>query len=203
MRTGVRMSIVLSMVLAVSVAAAGPGPARGRHSKRARGGHGKPAAAGRVLDVIVNHPHVAEELGVSKEKVLALRRQCFEARIAALEAETELKKAHLKKAYLLSEPNPDEKALMEAIEEIGKRRVALEKVKARIQLATQRALTPEQREHLRDMMHRHMQKRMQKHDRSTRGKRPMRHGDGEHGRCKRHMCRENARENEERHGDRE
>jgi hypothetical protein len=172
-RTGYsgRTVLVLAALIlgAAGMAGAEAAGRRGMHGMRNRPGRADPGV--RVLALVVNNARVAEELGLGEEKIQALRRQCLELQIAVLEAETELKKARLRKAYLLQERTPDEKALMTAIEEVGRQTIELEKAKARIRLAVEKALSPEQRDQLRAMLERHMQKRRQaRHRRMGRGR---------------------------------
>ncbi|MBN1672198.1 MAG: periplasmic heavy metal sensor [Kiritimatiellae bacterium] len=182
-RYGIGIVIVAAAGLAAAAALAAPRGAQGRGE--GRGGmqgrgrmQGGPQGAGpeRLLQAALNNPEVVEQLGLSEEQVAALRKALHAHQLAMIDAEAELHKAQLERAYLMRQETVDEAKLMAAIEKAGAKQVELEKTRARMLLTVRKTLTKEQQEKAQELLREHMRKRAEAREGEQLGDQPDRPG---------------------------
>ncbi len=150
----------VALLVAVPAFAQGPGPGDGpRHGRRGGGREGfhpeggPQGGSGRFIERMLE-PKVAEKLGLEPEQIKRLEKgiQHIKEREEALH--DKLKQAGRKQAELLMEEEVDEDALMTAIEETGRIRTQMAKLRVKPILLVKQTLTTEQVEEARKLMHR-------------------------------------------------
>jgi Spy/CpxP family protein refolding chaperone len=106
------------------------------------------ASMGRLLHV----PRVAEEIGLTDEQMQQIR-DGEEALREEIQALTEqLQEAAVAQSELLLNDDVDEAALMQQVEETGRVRTEIAKLRMKQVLSLKQILTPEQRDKLRSFM---------------------------------------------------
>ena len=123
----------------------GPGRQMGRRGfGRERGEFG--------LMRLLNDPAFREKVGITAEQVGAIRKQVSDYRKARIRerADVEVKRVELKD--LLEADKPDRAAVDAKLQEISTARLALEKSAIHFRLAMKDAISPEQREKIRQLM---------------------------------------------------
>ena len=162
-----------SVLLAFSLAGAslagdfGPpqgGPPRGPGQDGTGGPGGGPPPGGMeqaALARIVNNPKIAEELGLTEDQVKTLRNGIFDAQEQKVKLKAEMEVAAIQQARLLTADPVDEKAVMAAVEKAGGIRTEIAKLEMKGLLLVRNTLNAEQREKVREMIHRHMMRQGQ------------------------------------------
>jgi Spy/CpxP family protein refolding chaperone len=134
-----------------------------------RGGmRGRESGLGRLL----NDPAIREQLGVSADQALKIRQQESEFRKTEIRGRADLEVKQIDLRDLLSADKPDRAAIDAKLQDISTARLALEKSAITFRLDSRDALTPAQREKLRQIMR----------DRNRPGDGPRAHGPGGAGR---------------------
>jgi len=120
---------------------------------RARWAHGRRMGMRRrfMLARLVNKPAFRERLGITPEQALKIRTQTSDFRKTQIRNRAELQVKHLELHDLLQADKPDRGAIDKKLQEISAVRLASAKSAIDFRLAMRDALTPDQREKLRQM----------------------------------------------------
>ena len=124
-----------------------------RMGMRGRGGPGEFGLAG-----LLNNPEVRQQIGVSADQAAKIRQQESDFRKTEIRNRADLQVKRLDLRDLLSAEKPDRAAIDSKLQEISTAQLAMEKAAVGHQLDMREALTPAQREKLRQWM-------TQRHDR--------------------------------------
>jgi len=151
---------------------AGPddGPQRGREMDRRGGGETRPRFAGHAhfrgdgwmgpgmhrhggfgLARLVANPEIRQRLGISSEQAAKIRQQELDFRKAEIRNRADHEVKRLELAELMAAEKPDRTQIDKKLREISDTRFAGEKSRIDHHLAMREALTPEQREKLKQM----------------------------------------------------
>jgi len=124
-----------------------------RMGMRGRGGPGEFGLAG-----LLNNPEVRQQIGVSADQAAKIRQQESDFRKTEIRNRADLQVKRLDLRDLLSADKPDRAAIDSKLQDISASQLAMEKAAVGHQLDMREALTPAQREKLRQWM-------TQRHDR--------------------------------------
>ncbi len=150
MRTAI-LAVTVAMGVAGVAAAQQFGPPGGENGPMG----GRPVDMERMLlGRVINNAKVAQDLGLSAEQIQTLRDGLYEIQTRKVELRADLEVAGLKQARLLTADAIDEKALMDAVEHTGDVRTEIAKAEMGALLLVHKTLNAEQREKVRQMMHR-------------------------------------------------
>jgi len=133
---------------------------------RGRGGPGEFGLAG-----LLNNPDVRQQIGVSADQAAKIRQQESDFRKTEIRNRADLQVKRLDLRDLLSADKPDRAAIDSKLQDISASQLAMEKAAVGHQLDMREALTPAQREKLRQWM-------MQRRDRERGGERGGERGEG-------------------------
>ena len=133
---------------------------------RGRGGPGEFGLAG-----LLNNPDVRQQIGVSADQAAKIRQQESDFRKTEIRNRADLQVKRLDLRDLLSADKPDRAAIDSKLQDISASQLAMEKAAVGHQLDMREALTPAQREKLRQWM-------MQRRDRERGGERGGAGGEG-------------------------
>jgi Spy/CpxP family protein refolding chaperone len=134
-----------------------PGPGRegggfgrgGGVRMRGRGGiEGRELMLGRLL----SDPAIREQLGVSADQAAKIRQQEADFRKTAIRSRADLQIKQIDLREMISSDKPDRAAIDAKLQEISTARLAFEKSAVHFRLDWRDALTPDQRQKLRDLM---------------------------------------------------
>ena len=170
---------------------AGPddGPQRGREMDRRGGGETRPRFAGHAhfrgdgwmgpgmhrhgefgLARLVANPEIRQRLGISSEQAAKIRQQELDFRKAEIRNRADHEVKRLELAELMAAEKPDRTQIDKKLREISDTRFAGEKSRIDHHLAMREALTPEQRDKLKQMFGEMRRQRGERgFDRSGRG----------------------------------
>jgi Spy/CpxP family protein refolding chaperone len=112
-------------------------------------GHGRP---GFMLARLVNNPDIREKLGITDDQAAKIRQQSSAFRISEVRSRADVQVKRIELRDLLTADNPDRAAIDSKLEEISAVRLASAKARVDYFLSMKDALTPEQRQKLKDMM---------------------------------------------------
>jgi Spy/CpxP family protein refolding chaperone len=130
------------------------------------------------LSRILSDPDIREKLGVTTEQVAKMRQQESDFRKAEIRNRADLEVKRIDLDDLLAADKPDRAAIDSKLQEISTAQLALEKSRIDNRLDMRDALTPAQRQKLRDIMN----ERRQRGERSgPRGPQGARRGGGQRG----------------------
>jgi Spy/CpxP family protein refolding chaperone len=118
-----------------------------RMGMRDRGGPGEFGLAG-----LLNNPEVRQQIGVSADQAAKIRQQESDFRKAEIRNRADLQVKRLDLRDLLSADKPDRAAIDSKLQDISTSQLAMEKAAVGHQLDVREALTPAQREKLRQWM---------------------------------------------------
>jgi Spy/CpxP family protein refolding chaperone len=107
---------------------------------------------GMGLGRILRDPEAQKQLGITTEQAAKLRQQESDFRKAAIRDRADLEIKRMDLQDLLSADNPDRSAIDSKLNEVGAAQLALEKSAIDHRLAMRDALTPAQRQKLKEMM---------------------------------------------------
>ena len=159
--------IVVAACLGLALPAAaqprGQGPGGPGNGPRSAGGHGpggpggprthdRPGGFGRLLQ----NPAVVKELGLSDSQVESLRNVQYEARKRQIKLQAKVADGRLEVQHQLGGDNPDEGAIMEAIERAGEAQIKMRKATIRQMLEGREILGDEKWKQMKQMMHKRM-----------------------------------------------
>ena len=100
---------------------------------------------------LVNQPEIRQRLGITAEQAAKIRTQTLDFRKTEIHTRAELAVNRLELRDLLAADQPDRNAIDGKLQEISALRLAGEKAAIDYRLAMREALTPEQRQKLRQM----------------------------------------------------
>jgi len=146
----------------------GPGAERREGFERGpRGGHREFA-----LSRLLSDPEIQQKVGISAEQVAKIRQQESTFRKAEIRqrADAEVKRIDLRD--MLSAEKPDRAAIDRQLQDISASQLAMEKARIDFRLNMKEALTPEQREKLRQAVRERWEARRGPGMRGPRGARP-------------------------------
>jgi hypothetical protein len=129
----------------------GPGETRWSHGRRMgmhRQGWGQRQFR---LARLVSNPSLRERLGIAPEQALKIRTQASDFRKAQIRNRAELQVKHIELHELLSADQPDRGAIDKKLQEISAVQLAGARSSIDFRLAMRDALTPDQRQKLRQM----------------------------------------------------
>lgn len=172
------MTGVLAALLGVAGAAqAEPGGDRPdgrpeqREGKRMMGGPGQQdGAAKHMLMRMLDNPDKAREFGISPEQAKALKASFHEMEKKMVSLRADVETAELDVRELMEQDDPDEAALMAAIEKVGQARTAVQKTLAQQRLAVGKIVSPETMKKVRERVQERMRQSKGAEDRGPRGK---------------------------------
>lgn len=93
-------------------------------------------------------PQVAQKLGLSPDVVKKVREFGFEANEQLIALDADLKRAQLELEKTLSQPNPDDSAVLSKVELVGRAELAVRKNRVALMLRIRKLLGPETWERL-------------------------------------------------------
>ncbi len=112
---------------------------------------------GGFLGKAIQDPEFAQNVGLDESQTAVLENAFAEFKSAHAELMDKLEQAGMRQAHLLTSKELDEAALMEAVEETGRLRTEMAKLRMKKLLLMRKTLTPEQarkvREYVREQMH--------------------------------------------------
>jgi len=132
----------------------GEGRRGGRHHGMCggRGMRGERHGRGEFgLARLADNPAAREKLGITAEQATTIRQQTSELRKNAIRGRADLQVKRLELQDLLRAESPDRAAIDKKMDEISAARLAQSKAQVHYRLAMREALTPEQRQKLRQM----------------------------------------------------
>ncbi len=121
-----------------------------------RGGHGRHEFG---LSRILSNPEIQQKVGVTPEQVAKIRQQETAFRKTAIQQRADLEVKQIDLGDLLAADKPDRAAIDRQLQAISASRLAMDKSRVDFRLNMKDALTPEQREKLRQAMKDRMQAR--------------------------------------------
>lgn len=148
----------------------GDGFGRGR-GLRMRGRRGM-GGRGFMLDRVLSDPAIREQLGVSADQAAKIRQQEADFRKTAIRSRADLEVKRIDLREMMTADKPDRTAIDAKLQEISTSRLAFEKSAVNYRLNSRDALTPEQRQKLRDLMRNRYGRDGGSGDRSPRSGRP-------------------------------
>jgi Spy/CpxP family protein refolding chaperone len=134
----------------------GPGGVRRMGPDGGRGGQGRREFG---LSRILSNPEIAQKVGVTPEQVAKIRQQETAFRKTAIQQRADLEVKQIDLRDLLAADKPDRAAIDRQLQAISSSRLAMDKSLIDFRLNMKDALTPEQREKLRQAMKDRMQAR--------------------------------------------
>jgi Spy/CpxP family protein refolding chaperone len=140
----------------------------GREGMRGRGMDGREFGLSRML----NNPDIREKLGVTPEQAARIRQQASDFRKTEIRGRADMQVKRLDLRDLLAADNPDRAAIDAKLQEISSARLALDKSAIDYRLNSRDALTPAQRDKLRQLMQDRRQQGGGAGARAPRGPRP-------------------------------
>jgi Spy/CpxP family protein refolding chaperone len=140
----------------------------GRKGMRGRGMDGREFGLSRML----NNPDIREKLGVSPEQAAKIRQQASDFRKTEIRGRADMQVKQLDLRDLLAADKPDRAAIDAKLQEISSARLALDKSAIDYRLNSRDALTPAQREKLRQLVQDRRQQGGGAGARAPRGPRP-------------------------------
>jgi Spy/CpxP family protein refolding chaperone len=147
---------------------AGPGGMHRPGPGRDGGGFGRGGREGRefMLGRLLSDPAIREQLRVSADQAAKIRQQEADFRKTAIRSRADLQIKQIDLREMMAADKPDRPAIDAKLQEISTARLAFEKSAVHLRLDWRDALTPDQRQKLRDL---------------TRNRRGRDGGPGEHG----------------------
>ena len=121
------------------------GRGMGFRGMRGRGEHGF------MLARLVNNPDLRQKIGISDEQAAKIRQQYTDFRKSEIRTGADLRIKRLELRDLISADKPDRTAIDRKLQEVGAAQLAREKSAIDFHLAMHDALTPEQRQKLRQL----------------------------------------------------
>ena len=136
------------------------GGMRGRWGQGDRMGMRGPGRGPREfgLSRVLNDPAIREQLGVTAEQVAKIRQQESDFRKAEIRNRADLEVKRIDLNDLLAADKPDRAAIDSKLQEISTAQLAVEKSRIDYRLTMRDALTPAQRQKLRDVMNERRQR---------------------------------------------
>lgn len=128
-----------------------------------RGGGGESMQRGDMMIHALRNPEVAEKIGLSEEQCEKISRKIEKLEDKNLNLKYKMEKTSLKQARLMTAKELDEKALMDAVEELGKYRTQIAKQRITMMIFMRNTLTPEQTKNMRSVMRERMNERRKDH----------------------------------------
>ena len=148
--------------LAVALAAHAQGDGARSETRRQPPMQGQgPGLEGRIVQWVAGNPEAVKELGLSTQQVTQLRADLTSTRKQLIDLKAKMEKHALDQAELMREDNPDEAALMKAVEETGRIRTEIAKLEMQQFLTLRKVLTADQRTKLRETMKERFSERWQ------------------------------------------
>ena len=138
----------------------GWGGTHGRWGQGDRMGMRGPGRGGREfgLSRVLSDPAIREQVGVTTEQVAKIRQQESDFRKAAIRDRADLEVKRIDLNDLLAADKPDRAAIDSKLQEISTAQLAVEKSRIDYRLTMRDALTPAQRQKLRDVMNERRQR---------------------------------------------
>lgn len=133
-----------------------------------------------VMERLVNDPKMAEEVGLGEDQITALKTGAYDLKKQKIQKRAEMELAALEQARLITGETVNREAIMKAVEETGRIRTDLAKLQVQGLLLVKETLSEEQRAKLRQVVERHMKRKMnaRRPDRNEGHRRPERRHDG-------------------------
>lgn len=128
------------------------GDERRMHPGSKPGGPGGPRG---MVDKFITNPRVAEKLGLTEDQIAQLKTTSEQSQARQEELMKAMQEAGKKQAEYMTADSVNEADVMTAIEETGKIRTEMAKLKTMELMNLQKILTQEQREKLREFMKQH------------------------------------------------
>jgi Spy/CpxP family protein refolding chaperone len=104
-----------------------------------------------MLAHLVNRPSFRERIGITPEQAQKIRTETLEFREHQIRNRADVQVKHLELKELLSSDNPDRHAIDQKLDEISTVRLAQAKASINFHLDMRAALTPDQKQKLRQM----------------------------------------------------
>ncbi len=114
-------------------------------------GSGAGFGRGAGLDRIVNNPNLRRQLGIADAQAAKIRQQTTDFQVSQIRSRADLQVDELQLRNLLAAQNPDRTAIDQKLDQIGAAQIAQRKQQVDYMLAMRDALTPEQRQKLKQM----------------------------------------------------
>ena len=147
-RTTLAVTIAgLTLMIGVLALAA---PGMNRHQPGQRGGPGHERGADgpqrmmqHIVHQLMHDPEAAGDLGITEEQRDQIRQLRFDTQKQSIELRARVELAELELRHLMQQDQPQEPAVMQAIENVGEARIAMEKVNVAGMLKTRAMLGTE------------------------------------------------------------
>ena len=153
--TGVFAAALAVLTLTATAENYRPGPPPGQGHPGGPGGERGPRGGGMeeaVISKLIQHPELAEKLGLTDAQLETLREGMFDLRQEKARKRAEIEVAAIEQARLLTAGDVDERALMKAVDETGRVRTEMAKLEMRGLLLLRKTLTEEQRDKIQMFM---------------------------------------------------
>lgn len=112
-----------------------------------------------LITCIINHPEIAEEIGLTEEQIKTLRDSMYEMKKQEIQLGAEKELAAMEQARLLTESTIDEAAVMAAVEKTSKITAELAKLKVKQLILVKKTLTSEDIKEIKECVRKRMQER--------------------------------------------
>jgi len=154
----IRKLMIAALLLCAVALAQPPQGAPGMHGDGFGGPHRKFGPGGGMHPLLPpgrwwKDAEVAKTIGLNDGQVQKIEQIFQDSRMKLVDIHASLQKEEIKLEPLLEADNPDESAVLGAIDRIAAARAALEKANAQMAFAIRRVLTPEQWKTLRSLRH--------------------------------------------------
>ena len=123
-----------------------------------------PGGMDRGIDRLINNPKVREELGITDEQVEQLKDAKEKANDQRKDLIAEMKEAREVQMKLMKADKLNKKAIMEAINNSGKLRTKMDKLRVKGLFRVQDILTEDQLSEIKERMHKGMQEQRKKRE---------------------------------------
>lgn len=153
----IRKLLMATLLMCTVAFAQPPQGAPGMHGDRGRGGpHGRFGPGGGMHPLMPpgrwwKNAEIAKTIGLNDGQVQKIEQVFQDSRLKLVDIHAGLAKEEIKLEPLLEADNPDESAVLGAIDRITAARASLEKANAQMAFAIRRVLTPEQWKTLRSL----------------------------------------------------
>ena len=97
-----------------------------------------------LIERLMDNPELAEKAGLSKEQISSIKTILYDINMQMIDLRAEMEKAGMEQARLMTSDEPDEAAIMKAIEKTGEIRTKMAKLRIQSMLKIKKIIKPEQ-----------------------------------------------------------
>jgi len=144
--------IIGTVSVAITTWAMPQGAGQNRHSNRPGNRSGGGMEGGMGIGLLMHHPEIAEEAGITDEQVEQLRDLEYQNKRARIPLQSELSLAKLDMEHLIAQEEPDSPAIDKAIENVGRIQTELTKLQIQQRITVRKILGPESIEKIQEII---------------------------------------------------